>query len=212
MGSLRFYNTANIGMAGWQALQRQFMEKYPTFQIETEKHFLTEPTITSYLVSFPAANPDTPFLDQLREQQLLAWYEQASEPASLLWLHTLLPREDTSQQEALQGLVQVLRDRGKYELRVLNTETRITGINAVTGATFYSPEVDETMIATLPFSLGLDERLILWCRRQGGEQEAVATALLSRDRAGVLTIEASDGINIQKIQPRRSRDRQTMVD
>ena len=109
-------------------------------------------------------------------------------------------------------MVQVFSDAEKYELRVPNTNTRIVGINDISGETFYSPKNNEATVATLSFSLKPHERLILWCRQQHGEQEAVATALFHRHSDGVFTIEASDGIDVCGIQPALASGGQMVVE
>ncbi len=161
--SVRLYLSAKIGRACWQALQKRVIEASAAARMTREKIFLTEPAIESFLVSFPPSAPlNRALLEQLRAQRLFAWYEEAREPASLRWLHTFLPVEDRSQ-NALHGRLSRLREPGTYELRVLDTDTRIIGVNDRTGVTWYSPADAQNTVAFLRFSLASGQRLIPSC-------------------------------------------------
>ncbi|GHO71396.1 hypothetical protein KSC_102880 [Ktedonobacter sp. SOSP1-52] len=135
--------------------------------------------MTSYVVALPSGQCwDLSWLDQQREQGILAWHEPVRQPRYAGW--RVLRREDQTAGE-VQGVVRELAMAGTYEVRVQQTEVQLIGINDRTEVTRYSPAEGEEV--ALSFALEPGESLLLWCRRRAGEQDAVVTALFFMARA-----------------------------
>ena len=185
------------------AVQLCLAERYAGCKMEEEKRFETGPTFTSYLVFFPVPLDEAvyAFLEQLKAKHMFAWYELAEKSASLRWMYDLLPREE-QWPIALQAILHLLEVENTYEIRLLDRRARslrLSGINDKTGVTSVSPE-QQSAVAALRFPLQPGERLLFWCRKRQGEQEAVARALFSLSQEGRMEIEAVEGLEVHLAQ------------